>query len=319
LAATSPEKVRYVALMWGAMLGPAGFARLLRHFGSATNVLHATPEELQAPGLRLTPGQATVIPTLADRLDQFSSQLEDLRGENIRTLCDWQEDYPALLAEARNPPPVVCIAGAILPEDDPAIAIVGTRTPTAEGLRLAREMGRAFAAEATTVVSGLASGCDTAAHTGALEGGGRTIAVLGSGIRVIQPRENLRLAREVFRRGAIVSEQPPHAHATTGTLMARNRLQSALARGVLAIEAAEQGGTMETAKQAVDQGRLLYAMRWPQATERSAGPERLLSQGARPVGGPRDAPAIRLELADHLPRVRERAARKRSQMSLFED
>lgn len=313
------EKLRYLGLIWGAMLGPAGFHRLVNHFGSTAEALAASLEALRSPGLRLTPEQVAVIPTLQNRLEEFESEMESLREENIAVLCAWEPEYPALLGEARNPPPVVCIAGRVLPEDEPAIAIVGTRSPTEEGAAMTRGLARAFAEAETTVVSGLARGCDTAAHVGALEGGGRTIAVLGSGIRVVHPRENLDLARDIFERGAVISEQPPTAHPTVGRLMARNRLQSALCRGVLVVESGEKGGAMETARRGIEQSRAVCAVKWPEPKELSRGPDKLLREGARAVTGPEDVPAIRLELVDHIARMERHKSAAQSQRSLFEE
>ncbi|NSW54465.1 MAG: DNA-protecting protein DprA [Armatimonadetes bacterium] len=317
----TPEmrKARYVALAWGAGLGPAGFRRVVAHFGSPAAVIAASEQDLALPSLRLDPGQIQLISSLRSRLDTFRAELAQLKQECISVYCDWEEGFPALLKGIRNPPVVVCIAGRLLPEDDPAIAIIGTRTPSPDGARMARDLGAAFARTGTTVVAGLARGCDTEAHYGALEAGGRTIAVLGSGIRVITPRENLSLARLIFERGAVLSEQPPSAQPTTATLMARNRLQSALSRGVIVVEARATGGSINTAESALDQGRLLLAVRWPDDRETAAGNNALIQRGALPVRGPGDAPDIRLQIADHIGRMKSAAKVTAIQPSLFPD
>ena len=312
------EKLRCLALVWGAMLGPAGFQRLVGHFGSTEAALDADIAALQAPGLRLTPEQVAMIPTLRERLDEFEEELDDLRGQNVAVLCPWDDDYPAALRELRAAPPVLCMAGRLLPQDGHAIAIVGTRTPTEAGFEMSRRLARAFAEADMTVVSGLARGCDTAAHLGALEGGGRTIAVLGSGIRVIHPRENLGLAREIAERGAVISEQPPGAHPTVGRLMARNRLQSALSRGVVVVESRAQGGAMETARHAREQGGAVYAVRWPDGREEGAGPNALLQDGAGALTGPEAVPRVRVELADHMARIARRRRTQTGQRTLFD-
>ncbi len=312
------RKVRNVALVWGAELGPAGFKKLVAHFGDVKEILAADRAALIAADPRLTPEQATAISGISQRLDEFRAQLEKLKDEHIDVFCEWDDSYPSLFRGIRNPPPVISVAGRILPEDDPAIALVGTRTATPEGLEMARELGKAFAEAQTTVVSGLAIGCDTAGHHGALSAGGRTIAILGSGIRVIQPRRNLALARDIFRQGAVVSEQPPYAPPTVGRLMARNRLQSALSRGVLVVEARAQGGSMSTARHAVEQGRRLYVVDWLEPKETAEGTRKLLAEEARPVTGPDDVPAIRLALVDHITWVRERASKPSAQPSLFD-
>lgn len=312
------EKLRTLALAWGAMLGPAGFARVVAHFGSTREALAAEPESLRAPQLRLSPQQQAVIPTLAHRLDEFQRELEALEAAYIRVLCRGEDGYPPLLAELRDAPPVICMVGRLLPEDDPALAIVGTRTPSPDGYDISYRVAQAMARTGTTVVSGLARGCDTAAHLGALEAGGRTIAVLGSGIRVIHPRANLGLARQISQRGAVLSEQPPDAHPSVARLMARNRLQSALARGVLVVESGEQGGAMETARRAIEQGRELFAVPWTTDSPKSAGPAKLLREGAFPVPGPEVAPQVRLRLVDHIGRMQRRQRPAGGQMALLE-
>ena len=251
------EKLRWLALVWGAGIGPVTFRRLIGQFGSARAVLQARTDELELPGLRLTPEQIRLIAGLEERLGEFQIEAEELRAERVGVLCDWEDDYPELLRDVRSAPPVICMAGRVLAEDGNAIAIVGTRTPTDSGAEMARGLARAFAEGGTTVVSGLARGCDTAAHVGALEGGGRTIAVLGSGILRIHPRENVDLAREASQHGAGISEQPPQAHPNVGRLMARNRLQSALSRGVIVVQAREEGGALEPARRALEQRRLV--------------------------------------------------------------
>lgn len=312
------KKVRSVALAWGARLGPSGFRRVVSHFGSTLEVIEATPAELAHPGLRLSSEQIAAIAGLRLRLEYFAHELERLQQERISVFCDWEEGFPRILLDLRNPPVVICVAGSILPHDEPAVGIIGTRTPTDDGSRMARSLGRAFGRIGTTVVSGLARGCDTAAHEGALEGGGRTLAVLGSGIRVITPRENLALARRVFERGAVISEQPPSAEADTPTLMARNRLTSGLSRGIIVVQSRARGGAMATAKHATDQGRLLYAVQWDEPGEWAEGTAELLEHGAEPVRGPQDVEAIRLALADHLSSLRDGVPGSRAQRPLFE-
>jgi len=311
------EKLRTVALAWSTGLGPAGFARVVNHFGSTRQVLEASLADLQLPSLRLSGEQIAVIRSLAARLDDYVRQIEDLRRSGVIVVCPWEDDYPRLLLDLPHPPPVITMAGRILAGDEPAVAIVGTRRPTPEGFEMARRLAHAFAQERTTVVSGLALGCDTGAHLGALEGAGRTIAVLGSGLRVITPRENLALARDISQHGAVLSEQPPEAEPTVGRLMARNRLQAALSRAVLVVEARQQGGALETARMALEQGRAVWAVRWPQAHEESQGNERLIAEGARPVAGPQDVPALRLELVDHISRLSQARKSSADQGTLF--
>ncbi len=305
--------------MWAGQLGPAGFRRLMGHLGSAMAVLQAPAEELSRSSLGLESDQVQAIGALSELLPSIEEEIEALGEQNVAVVCDFEPNYPPILQRIANPPPVLCIAGQLLPIDDPAIAIVGTRRPTEEGYQMAYELGRAFGEEGVTVVSGLAQGCDTAAHTGALAGGGRTVAVLGSGIAVIHPRENVELARQIAEQGVIISEAPPSAHPTAARLLARNRLQSGLARGVIVVESAQQGGAMQTAKNARRQNRELYAVRWTEAHERRAGNSRLLGEGAQPITGPDQVPAVSEALHLHKQKMERQPAIAANQQRLFKE
>ncbi len=311
------RKLVQIALMWAGKLGPAGFRRLVAYFGGVLEVLSASEQELSAPGLRLEADQVRAILDLEDQLTKVEAQWQVLADEHIAVLCDFETEYPAILHDLRNRPPVVCMAGRIVPLDDPAVNIVGTRSPTQDGLEMARALGRAFAEHDCTVVSGLARGCDTATHTGALEGGGRTIAVLGSGIRTIRPTENIELARQIAERGSIISEQPPEVEPSVARLMARNRLQSVLARGTIVVQSGAEGGSINTAASALKQGRLLYAVEWRQRIEKTVGNNKLLDGEAAPVRGVQDVPHICEALFVHKQKLMRQRAAAEGQMKLF--
>jgi DNA processing protein len=308
----SPETQRrlaQIALVWAGKLGPRAFRRVTGHFGSPQAALAASWEELALPSLRLDPEQIEAILGRAQDLDHVRRVLQRLEEQNIAVRCDWEEDYPRILREMPDAPPVLCWAGRLLPRDEPAVAIVGTRTPTREGLAMAEALGRACAAAEITVVSGLALGCDTAAHQGALEGGGRTVAVLGSGIVAISPRQNLELAREIAEHGAVLSEAPPGAQPSAPRLLARNRLQVGLSRAVIVVQAGETGGAMQTAERARKTNRLVCAVAWPAGTAKSEGNAALLRTGARALTGPGEIPNLIQEVYVHQEQARrERAA-----------
>ncbi len=308
-----------IALMWAGQLGPAGFRRLMGNLGSAMAVLQAPAEELSRPSLGLEADQVEAICVLSELLPSIEEEIEALGEHNVAVVCDFEPDYPQILQRIANPPPVLCIAGQLLPIDDPAVAIVGTRRPTEEGYQMAYELGRAFGEEGVTVVSGLAQGCDTAAHTGALAGGGRTIAVLGSGITVIHPRQNVELSSQIAKRGAVISEAPPSVHPTAARLIARNRLQSGLARGVIVVESAQQGGAMQTAKNARRQNRELYAVYWTEGHEQRAGNSRLLGEGAQLITGPDQVPAVSKALHLHKQEMERQQASATTQQRLFSE
>ena len=319
MAAEARERLAQIGIMWAGNLGPAGFRRLVGHFGSATAVLGASAEQLAKPSLRLEAKSLQAIVGLEELLPQIEEQIEALAEQNVAVLCDFEPDYPQILRSIPNSPPILCIVGRILPIDDPAIAIVGTRRPTEEGYQMAYDLGRAFAEKGVTVVSGLAQGCDTGGHRGALSGGGRTIAVLGSGITVIHPRENVELARHIAEQGAVISEAPPDAYPSAGRLMARNRLQRGLARAVVVIESGERGGAMQTAKNAQRQGRLVYAVRWSQPDEKRTGNARLLDAGAQPIDGPDEVATVIATLYSHKQKMQRQQAIAATQQRLFEE
>jgi DNA processing protein len=283
---TEPSlRLAQIALMWSGSLGPVGFRRLVGHFGSPSAVLEASVEELAEPALRLEPAQVRTLAQVRGRLPRAEEILEELTAQNIRVLCDVDDSYPRLLRGVRDRPPVLCVAGTLLAEDELAVAIVGTRQPTEAGAERARSLGQACVEAGLTVISGLALGCDTEAHRGALAGHGRTVAVLGSGIRAVTPRENLELARRIAEAGAVLSEQPPFAVPNSGRLLARNRLQVALSQAVIVVQAGPGGGAMSTAERAFRTGRTVYAVAWPAGLERARGNELLLERGARRLEG----------------------------------
>lgn len=277
------ERLSWLALSWGAELGPAGFDRVLRAYGSAHEALQAQPDELVHGEARLKPEQAEAFPFLRNSLEQFEQEYKDLRLREISVYFSPDPAYPRAWRELPHPPPVVCVAGDLLPIDDLAVAVVGTRSPTAEGADFAGTLAHCLASCDFTVVSGLARGVDTAAHLGALERDGRTLAVLGSGLLNVTPPENLHLAARIRQSGALLSELPPRAQPTVPNLMARNRLISILARAVIVVECRPTGGSLSTAEAASHQGRELYAVDWPAAREENAGNRKLLQEGARPL------------------------------------
>lgn len=282
-------------------MGPAAFSRLLGRFGSAHAALCASSEELSVPRLKLQPQQVAAIRAAANRLEQTDQLLRRLQAEGISVLCSWQDGYPPGLRTANNPPPVICMRGHIRDCDDPALAIVGTRQPTREGEANARALARACATLGVTIVSGLALGVDSAAHRGALQVGGRTIAVLGSGIRQIYPQRNRKLATQVARAGAVISEAHPDASPSAARLLARNRLIAALSHGVVAIEAFGDGGTLQTLRDAAALGRLIFACDWQADKPQASGTRTALGMGAEPILGPDAAEYLVAAIRGHTP------------------
>jgi len=201
----------------------------------------------------------------------------------IRELTLADTAYPAALRTIPDPPSPLYVRGALRDEDRTAVAIVGSRRASAYGLAVAEWLGRELASCGVTVVSGLARGIDAAAHRGALQGGGRTIAVMGCGVDVIYPPEHRRLMAEIIEAGAVVSEFPPGTPPLRHQFPRRNRLISGLTLGVVVVEGREQSGAVITADHALDQGREVFAVPGGIFDETSRAPHRLLQQGARLV------------------------------------
>jgi DNA processing protein len=196
--------------------------------------------------------------------------------------------YPRLLKEIADPPQLLFHRGTLHPGDAKAIALVGSRRASLAGARIARELSGALAGCGFTVVSGLARGIDTAAHRGALDAGGRTIAVLGSGIDIIYPRENRKLASEIERSGTLVSELPPGTQPKRHTFPRRNRIISGLSLGTVVVEAGPSSGALITAGCALEQNRSVFAVPGTPGFEGSEGTNRLIKEGATLVESARD-------------------------------
>ncbi|MFZ1947703.1 MAG: DNA-processing protein DprA [bacterium] len=206
-----------------------------------------------------------------------------LRRSGVAITALGEPGYPALLAEIAVPPPVVYVKGSLEAADANAVAIVGSRKPSLAGFRMAVELAGDLARAGFTIVSGLARGIDTAAHRGALEAGGRTIAVLGSGIDVTYPPENKSLAESVAAHGALLSEFVPGSRPLKGNFPRRNRLISGLSLGTVVVEAGERSGALITADAALEQNRTVFAVPGNPGYAGAKGANRLLKEGAKLV------------------------------------
>lgn len=207
-------------------------------------------------------------------------------GATLLTLED--AGYPPALRTIPQPPPFLFVRGALASEDALAIAIVGSRRPSAYGLRMAQRLAADLAARGVTVVSGFARGIDTAAHRGALEASGRTVAVLGSGADVIYPPENRRLVEAVTRQGAVVSEFPMGTPPLAQHFPRRNRVIAGMSLGTAVVEASEKSGALITAGYAGEFGREVFAVPGNVTSPVSEGTNRLIQDGAKLVKGWKD-------------------------------
>ena len=254
---------------------------LLDRFGSPEAVLNA--DESAAREVEGVDKELAAAMKGYARSAQTARRLKEAQAVGIRTTSYADADYPAALKELRHSPPVLFARGEVKTEDRLAVALVGTRRPSQYGREAAQKLARRLAEHGVTVVSGLARGVDTCAHQGALAAGGRTIAVLGSGLDVCYPPENRRLLEEIAERGAVLSEFTLGTGPLAMNFPKRNRVVSGLSRAVLAVEAGEKSGVLNTVAWAIDQGREVYAIPGRIFDRTSIGTNRLLRTGARPI------------------------------------
>ena len=219
------------------------------------------------------------VPTSGELLARAAEEARRARAKGITILTLEDDAYPALLREIPDPPPVLYARGALDPDDEVRVAVVGSRRASCYGIAAAQFLGREIALAGITVVSGLARGIDAAAHRGALSAPGRTIAVLGSGLDAIYPREHRTLANEVAANGAVLSEYPLDAGPLPHQFPRRNRVISGLSAGVVVVEAARKSGALVTARLALEQNRELSAVPGSILSETSAGTNGLLREG----------------------------------------
>lgn len=266
------SKAHWLGLSTLPGVGGATLSKLIERFGTAEAVYHASDTELLAIP-RVT--EQTVAHLQQIRLEQIEAEILSLEEESISVLT-WEDAvYPHLLQSISSAPPILYAQGHIAPQDENAVAIIGTREPTPDSIQVAQSIAQEFAHRGLTIISGLAIGIDTAAHKGALMAeNGRTIAVLGSGLQAIHPRQNISLAEQITHRGAVISEYRPRTRVKGSQLMARDRIISGLSLAVIVIQANEKSGTLDTAQKARKQDRMLFAI------PGSPGADLLISQGA---------------------------------------
>ena len=262
----------------------AGWIELARHEGKRLpEVLALTDEDLLAA---VAPSEVARIERQLERLDA-----EELRGgyetAGLAAVCRHEDDYPEALRDDRAAPPIVSWSGTL--PDGPAIAVVGTRQASPDGLEVARSLGRGLAASGVTVVSGMALGVDSAAHEGALQAGGPTVAVLAGGADIAYPRSKRTLHSRIRRSGAVLSEAPPGFVPRRWCFPARNRIIAGLASATVVVQAAVRSGSLITAELAIDLGRDVGAVPGSPLDWRSAGANALLRDGATVVRDAVDA------------------------------
>ena len=257
----------YIQLINSANIGPVTFYKLLRQYGSAEAALAALPA-----------GRRTFSRSAAQK------EFELARRQNIRLLAFDDPEYPENLRAAEDAPPVIYVRGQINCLRQPlSLSIVGARNASLNGRKLASQISCELTSQGIMIVSGMARGIDTAAHKGAmfaLNRSGNTVAVLGTGIDIAYPAENQKLCEQIAGQGAVISEFPLGTEPSAGNFPRRNRIVSALTDGTLVVEASLHSGSLITALLALEQGRDVFAVPGFPTDERSAGPNKLIKDGA---------------------------------------
>jgi len=261
-------------------IGRAKFSLMEQFFGSLEKAWCAGASELQAAGLDNRSVEAIMAKRPAISLDAEMEKLEQYR---VKAYTWKDEEYPSLLKEIYDLPPVLYVRGALAAEDAVSIAVVGTRRPTYYGRETAEQLAADLARNKVTIVSGLARGIDAAAHRAALEAGGRSIAVFGCGLDIVYPGDHAKLARQVMECGALVSEFPLGTRPRADNFPRRNRIMSGLSLGVLVVEARETSGALITAQWALEQNRDVFAVPGSVLSPASRGTNRLIQEGAKLV------------------------------------
>ncbi|UQZ90428.1 DNA-protecting protein DprA [Deltaproteobacteria bacterium Smac51] len=274
------ERLARLALYLGLNTNQTAFHRVMRHLGSAIDALAG--HDLSHVGVNVTPLMAGGL--MEEALDHLNYAREG--GLDI---IIWGDDhYPVRLAEIPDPPPVLWLHGELTDDDRFAVALVGSRRASSDGLAAARRLGREGAECGLTVVSGLAKGVDAQAHRGALEAGGRTLAVLGCGLNHVYPRENAGLYREIAHRGALISEFPPDVGPLGANFPRRNRVIAGLGLATVVVEASERSGALITARLAAELGREVAAVPGRAGSDYAKGAHRLIKNGAALIESMKD-------------------------------
>ncbi len=274
-------------LAWSQIngIGPILLQRLQQHFDSLATAWTAKPVDLmRVDGF----GKQTIDTTVQER-SKLNPE-EFIEKHLIKNPCFWtpaDPDYPRLLLEIHSPPPVLYYRGNVDIKENqgitPTVAIVGTRSPSEYGRKWTRKISTALAKNGFTVVSGLAAGIDTEAHTACLEAGGRTFAVFGTGVDIVYPKQNERLCDRILQQGLAISEYPAGTQPNKTNFPRRNRIIAGLSRATIVIEAPQKSGALITAYQANNFCRDVYVLTARLDDERSFGCLELLSKGAHPI------------------------------------
>jgi DNA processing protein len=280
------EREAYIALNMMEGVGPVGVRALMDALGSAEAVWRAPAEELRRGGEAARRSAAAILEQ-RESVD-WRGEVARAEGHGVRLVTPVDEEYPRRLLEIHDPPLALYVCGTLQERDRHAVAVVGTRRPTHYGRDTTAALAGQLARCGLTVVSGLAEGVDTAAHTAALEAGGRTLAVVGGGLDRLYPASNRGLAASIVKHGAVLSEFPFGRSPDKASFAIRNRVVSGLSMGVLVVEAGVRSGALITVRAALDQNRSVFAVPGRIDSPASAGTNALIQQGAQLVTSPDD-------------------------------
>ncbi|WP_374437147.1 DNA-processing protein DprA [Tabrizicola sp.] len=273
------DRLDRLRLVRSRRVGAVTYHRLMAEHGSARAALEALPGIAKAAGVE----EYEVCP-----LGVVQAELKKGQALGARLLVHGEPDYPLALAEVPDAPPVLWATGDISLLNRPAVGMVGARNASSLGVRMARRLGAGLSEAGFTVISGLARGIDAAAHEAALEGQGKTVAVMAGGIDVIYPPENAALAAAIDAAGCRISEHPPGLEPQARHFPLRNRIVAGLSRAVVVVEAAAKSGSLITAKAALDYGREVMAVPGHPFDARASGCNILIRDGALLIRGPQD-------------------------------
>ena len=293
------RSLEWLALALTPGLGPTKSRKLVEHFGSPEAIFRASLTELEATGIQAVSAQSLATGKSAELAREEFARAADA----VATVISVDDaSYPPRLKEIYDPPLVLYVRGSVDVLTKPGIAMLGTRHPTPYGSGMAERLACDLAAHGLVIISGMARGVDTASHRGAISAKGKTLAVFGTGVDVIYPKENSRLSEQILALGgALISEFPLGTFAAPQNFPIRNRILSGMSVGVLVVEAAEYSGTRITARCALEQNRDVFAVPGNVTNKNSWGPNTLIKQGAKLVATWEDVweelpPEVRLAL-----------------------
>jgi len=284
-ALSEQEELLWLALKMTPQLGTRRSVDIVERFGSPAAIFQLDSHELEGAGLSASIARSIEA---GSAMEDAIEQQRLLRATGTEIVTYYDDRYPPLLRQIYDPPLLLFVRGNTELLAGPCVAVVGTRRPSPYGTAVTDRFARELALAGLTIVSGMARGIDTSAHTAALGAAGKTIAVLGCGVDVVYPAENKKLAAQIARDGLVLSEYPLRTPGYPQNFPVRNRIVSGLSYGVLIVEGAQYSGSAITARVALDQGREVFAVPGNITSKQSWGPNLIIRQGARLVQEPSD-------------------------------